>query len=697
MAQRNPSWPDVTKSRYLGKAIPRVDGPDKVSGSAKYTYDIVLEGMLYGKFLRCPHANAKIVSIDTTAAKNMPGVHAVIDRITTECRYAGQEIAAVAAESEEIAEDAIRAIKVQYEVLPHVVNTRVGKNQSDRVGQPNLQQRGSVATDVWAKAAAIVEGEYYVPVREHLSLETHGVVARWNSENSITIWISTQAVHGVAGDFASAFGIPRENVEVICEYMGGGFGSKFSAGIEGLTATRLARMTNRPVKVMFDRYGEQVSSGNGPDALMQCKAGMAADGTLLVVEANLWGTSGPSTSWGVPFPYNIYRFQNQRVTQQGVSTNTGGSRALRAPGHPQGNFLMETVLDELACKLGLDPLEVRIKNQNSEVREKQFRLGAERIGWSKRNKEPKLGSARYYRGMGCAGTAWGSGGAGGSICDIRIENNGTVWVGIGTQDLGTGTKTLVAAIVAEELNIPIEWVKAAIGKSTLGNSVGSGGSVTAASVAPTVLMAAYAAKQRLFEFAASALNVSADSLTIQQEKIVAPNGTSVGFKELCSKLPPGGIAEQGRWNRDLQTGGVAGAQFVEVEVDAWTGNIQPIKVVAVQDCGFAINKSAAESQVIGGVIQGISMALLEDRLMDDPTGRMLNPNMETYKVLGAMEVPEMEPIMFPLGDKVSVLGEPPVIPTAAALGNAVFNATGIRLRQCPMTPKKWFDALEAQS
>ncbi len=689
--QEEIKWADPKKSKYLNKHVPRVDGPGKVTGTAKYTFDIVLPGMLYAKILRSPHANARLINIDASAAQSMPGVRAVITDLSNQARYAGQEISAVAADTEEIARDAIKEIKCTWETAPHLVSTKTGVRRGERLGESREDNRGADPSTIWGTAAAVIEGEYYCPVREHLSLETHGLVIRWDGPETATVWISTQAVHGVVGELAGALGIPAANVTVICEYMGGGFGSKFNAGVEGRIAARLSKMTGRPVKLMLERYEEQVASGNGPDGLLKAKAAMASDGKLLAIQGEMFGTSGNSNNWGLPFPY-IYRVPNVRIKQTAVSTNTGGARALRAPGHPQASFLMESVVDELACKLGLDPVAVRKINQNSDVRNQQLDLGAQKIGWSKRNLKPGNQSGRFQRGMGVACCTWGGGGGRGSQCDVKIGNDGKVWVGIGTQDLGTGVRTFVATIVAEELGIDLSKVKADIGNSKLGFSQGSGGSVTTGSVAPAVKMAAVAARQRVEEIAVGF--IGAGPFEFRDGKINSASGKSATFEEICAKLPPGGIQERGAWNASLQTGGVAGAQFVEVEVDTWTGHIQPIKVVAVQDCGYALNRLTAESQLIGGVIQGISMALLEDRKMDEPTGRMLNPNMETYKVLGALEVPEIEAVLFDTHDKVTGIGEPAVIAAAAATANAVFNATGIRLRTLPMTPKNWFDAVE---
>lgn len=687
-------WPNPARSKYLGKDTPRVDGPAKVTGAAKYTFDIVLPGMLYGKILRAPIPSGSVKSIDFSEAKAMPGVRAVIESLGRNVRFAGQEIAAVAADTEEIARDAIEAIKVEWEVTPHVANTLAGLGDTSRHRPGREVARGEAPESLWASAGVVVEGEYYVPVREHLSLETHGVVVRWDSEDTCTVWCSTQAVHDAAGEIAGSLGIPKSNVHLICEYMGGGFGSKFSAGIEGVTAARLAKAAGKPVKLMLERYEEQVASGNGPDAYMKCKAALTKEGKLLAIEASLFGTSGFGAGWGVPFPY-IYEVPNVKVQFTAVSTNAGGARALRAPGHPQASFLMESVLDELACALDLDPLEVRKLNTGSGVRRQELDHGAQLIGWSRRSKGK--GTGRFRRGIGCATSTWGGGGGRGCVCNVKIGQDGSVWAGIGTQDLGTGTKTLVAAIVAEEFGLDISKVKVEVGSSRLPNATGSGGSVTAASVSSPVKMASLAARGRLAELAANQLGITAGEVTFRDGKVGNPDmSKSTTFERLCARLPAGGLDETGTFNPELQQGGVAGAQFVEVEVDTWMGSVQPIKVVAVQDCGFWINKLTAESQIISGVIQGLSMGLLEDRKMDENTGRQLNPNMEVYKVLGSMEVPEIVPVLFATHERVAGIGEPVVIPTAAAFANAVYDATGVRVRTLPITPRRFLDAVEGR-
>ncbi len=688
-------WNDRKTSKYVGQKVTRVDGPAKATGRAKYTFDIVLPGMLYGVMLRSPHASAKITKLDTSAAEKMPGVKAVVTiaGVNSTLRYHGQEIAAVAAVTEELAKDAVRAIVVEYEKQPHSVRTEMAAKIADRKdAQPSMIPEGEVA-DALKSAAATIEATYSVPIRLHTSLESHGSVCKWDGD-ALTTWCSTQAVHGVKEGMAANQGIAQDKSHVICEYMGGGFGSKFGPGVEGSVCATLAKKAGAPVKLMCDRAGEQLATGNGPDGFAEVKAGASADGKLTVVKANLFGTGGNSSRWGLEYPY-IYHAEKRDVSMTGVRVNCGSQAALRAPMHPQACALTEMMIDELAYKLNMDPVEFRLKNQSSQLREAQFRMGAQMIGWDKRNMSPGKSKARFVRGMGVATGKWGGGGGPGSQVQVVVNSDGTVLSKVGTQDLGTGTRTYVASIVAEDLGIDIDRVKAMIGDSALGYSGGSGGSTTTASLAPAVKTAAQAARAQLFAKAAEMLSTTPDSLDARDNKVfvAADPSKSVKFTELCARLGAQPIVANGQFDGSLQQGGVAGVQFAEVEVDMWTGHVQPIKVVAVQDCGYAINRLAAESQLIGGVIQGIAMALFEGRKMDEHTGRCLNPDMENYKLPGPMEMPEIIPVIYDTHDKVAGIGEPAVIPTAGAVANAVYNASGLRIRHLPIVPKRMMEAM----
>ncbi len=694
-------WGDPANMRWLGKRIPRVEGADKVTGRAKYTYDIQLPGMLYGKILRSPYPHARIRSIDASEAEKMPGVKAVITDLTREVNYVGEEVAAVAATSEQIARDALKRIKIDWEPLPFVVDPETAREPSaprvtpqGNVRGGNPRERGDVDSAFSRSDVVVHEATYSVPARSHCCLEPHGLVCQWQGDKLIA-WASTQGIFSVRDELAGALGIPQGNVRVICEHMGGGFGSKFGARAEGVICARLAKMAGAPVKLMLEREEEQLATGYGPGVTAKVKIAATRDGQLIAWESETYGTGGVWGGAGIPLPY-IYPVPNVRTRHYDISTNIGASAALRAPGHPQASFIMESAMDDLAHKLGIDPLEFRIKNDPNPVRRAEYQIGAERIGWTRRNRVPGEGRGVIRRGIGVASAIWGGGGGAGSRPTVRIAPDGSVEVRLGTQDLGTGTRTYVAAIVAEELGLDVKQVKALIGDTDYGYSGGSGGSTTTASVAPAVKMAAMGAKERLLAAVSQHLQVNPANIVLADGKVVARNGSerSLTWKQACALLGKEGIEVQGEWNPNLQGSGVAGCQFAEVEVDTETGKVRVIKIVAVQDCGLVMNRLGVESQVYGGVIQGLAMALHEQRLYDQQTGRMLNANLEEYKLPGSLDMPEIDVVVYdnPTG-KVSGVGEPPVIPTAGAIANAVFNAIGKRIYSLPITPAKVLEAL----
>lgn len=706
------AWPKPGETRILNKPIHRPDGAQKVTGRARYTYDVNLPGMLHARVLRSPYAAARIASpadVDLSAAQRIPGVKAIMNLVEEggkTLRYQGDEVAAVAAVTPEIAEDAIRAIRVKYQPLEFVVDVdkarapnapKVHSNR-DNVEVRNANIKGDVDKG-FAESAAVIEGEYRAQTRLHCCLETHGHVCKWDGD-TLTVWASTQAVHGTRDQFAEGLGLKPAQVRAITEHMGGGFGSKFGPNAEGLICARLAKMANAPVKLMLTRWDEQMGNFNGPAAGTKIRAGAAKDGTLKAVRAQTWGGGGIGGG-GNPMYGGTYIYQAQNVHAEAadIHTNTGASAALRAPGHPQAAFLMESMMDDLAEKLGMDPLEFRRKNDPNKVRQQEYTIGAERIGWQNRPKRAGEGTGTKRTGYGMGSSTWGGGGGPGTQVDLTIHRDGSVEVRVGTQDLGTGTRTYVAAIPAEEFGLDVHEVTAKIGDTNYPPSGGSGGSVTTASVSPAVKMAAVDAKQKLLATLAGPMSAKPEDLQIGDHKIFskADPTKSLSWKQACARLPMSGVSGHGEWNKDLAQGGVAGCQFAKVTVDTETGKIRVDKVVAVHDCGFILNPMTVTSQINGGVIQGIGQALFEYRWMDDQTGRMLNPNLEEYKLPYAHEIPEIEVVLYdnPIG-KVSGIGEPPVIPTAAAIANAVYNAIGVRITSLPITPDKVLAALAAK-
>ena len=699
------SWGEASESRLIGKRIPRLSGRDKVTGKAKYTFDINRPGLLYGRILRSEVAHANVVGVDLSAAEALPGVKAVTQIIDVgkKIRYQGQEIAAVAAETDDIAKDAIRLIRVDLEELPYVVTEedamaegapQIRDDWEANQSNPGVREEGDIKAG-FDQAAVEVEATYHTPVQTHVCLETHGNVVEWEDEQNLTVWASTQGVFGVRNDLAGTFNLPANQVRVITEHMGGGFGSKFGAGVEAVTAANLARITGRPVKLMLTRKAEHLVAGNRPSMTQHVRAGATGDGRLIAYDMKGYGTGGISSGAGFSAPY-VYHVPNLRTEKRNVTVNVGNQRAMRAPGHPQGAFAMDSLMDELAEKLGMNPLEFRRINDESEVRQAQYTLGAQEIGWHRRNSVPGSGKGVKKRGMGVGSGEWGGGGGRGTQARVTINSDGTVEAVTGTQDIGTGIRTAIAIIVAEEFGLAPTDIIVKVGDSAPGlPSGGSGGSQTTASVAPVIKTAAAAAKQKLFEHIAPQLEAPIADLRVGNRTIyvVSDRTKTIKWELATGQLGMESISEGGNWDEDLRAGGVAGTQFAEVEVDTETGALRVLKIVAVQDCGLAINRLTTESQINGGVIMGLGQALLEERFVDAQTGRMLNANLEDYKVPGTFEIPEIKSIVFDTHRKVSGVGEPPCIPTLGAIANAVYNAIGVRIRELPITPDKVLTAL----
>ena len=702
----------MTERQLLGHSIKRIDGPDKAQGKAKYTYDIARPGMLYARLVSSPHPHAAIKSVDLSAAQNMPGVKAAIalkDPATPNGTvwYQGEEIAAVAATTEEIAEDAVRAIKVEYELLP-VLATEA---QALSPNAPRVFERGNVTNerltqepkdgdiDAALKSAAhIVEGLYSTQVQTHTSLETHGAVCEWNGD-ALTAWVSTQAVHATREGLATALKMPQSDVHVITDHMGGGFGSKLGPDVQVVIAARLAKAAGAPVKLMLNRKEEHLVTGNRPSAFARVRAGVDAQGKFVAFDAETWGTGGAGQGAGFSVPYPVYVFPNYRQRHRDAYTTAGPQRAMRAPGHPQASFITEVVIDELADRLRIDPLELRLRNlpaaeaggQDLPTRQwrKYFPMAAQKIGWSNRHPTGDPASGPIKRGLGCAANTWRGGGNNRTRATCEILPDGGVVARIGTQDIGTGTRTLVAMVTAETMGLPLGAVKAAIGSSDYPFAPGSGGSVTVGSISPTVRIAAENARDALFAKVAPALGVEPTMLVAQGGRVHVKGDPSkaMGWKDACKLLGVQPISADGAWQQGLSSTGTSGVQFADVEVDIETGLTRVKKIVCVQDCGMIVDTLTAESQVYGGITMGIGFALFEHRILDRNTAKMVNPNMEFYLLPGMSDIPEIDITLVDQPERGPVgLGEPPTISTAAAIANAVANAIGVRVRSLPLTP-----------
>ncbi len=730
---------------YIGKPTARYDGPAKAMGRGKYTADVHLPGMLFARMVDASVPHGRIVSVDTIAAEKLPGVRAVyvIEHVmgTAELRdpkqeapsrypiirYAGQPIAGIAAISQSIADDAAALVKVQYDTMPFVVDrTDARKEDAPKVfpgpadaagsaggggGPKGVPQVGNVhgpqrkkvgdTAQGLAEADVVVEGEYFTQVQTHSALETHGFVVDWKPEE-VTVYASTQGTSSVRNEFAEVFNLPKSKVRVITEYMGGGFGAKFGAGNEGVVAANLSRKANAPVRLMLDRRQEHIVS-NRPDSHQKLKIGAKKDGTLTAIELVSYGTAGVGTGAGTAGPAtNMYKCPNLLTEEYDVFVNAGPGAAFRAPGHPQGCFAFEQTIDDLAVKLNMDPMDLREKIDTNPARKVERQLIRERTNWSKRL-PAGADSGPIKRGCGIAQSVWYRFVNMDSSCEVRVSRDGSVELLSAVQDLGTGTKTILAQIVAEEFGVPPHDVVIRIGDTRYPIGPDSGGSITAGSITPAARNAAFQAKQKLLAAIAPKYNTTADGLVYDAGRIHLKGDPSQSWtlKQAASKLPTDEISARAtrvpEYAKERITYG--GVDYVELAVDTETGRVHIEKVFGAHDCGRPINPTGVISQINGGILQGISYALFEQRIMDRNAGYMLNANLENYKIIGSREVPEIEIALVEnylaqsSTDAAGIGESAGIITLAAAIANAFYNATGVRMRRIPMTPAHVLAAL----
>jgi xanthine dehydrogenase YagR molybdenum-binding subunit len=710
------SWPPMDKRRVMGKRLNRLDGIVKSTGAAKYNSDFLPDGLLHAVLLTCPYAHAKVKSIDTAAAETLAGVTKVrvISAPGTELNWAGAEVAAVAASTEEAARDAVRLIKVDYEVLPHVVLEQDLSKVGNRA-KPAGEQVNGDPDKAFQEADAVSEGSYGIPVITHCCLEPHGQTIAWKNDK-IEFWPSTQNVSGIGGDLGRLLGVPAANIHVQMDYMGGGFGSKFPADVWGAQCANLSKDSGgRPVKLFLDRATELTIAGNRPSVFAKIKVGAKKDGTLTVWQSETWATGGLGGGGlnATLFPYVFSNVPNKRVNHTAVSINAGGARAWRAPNHPQVSYITCSALEDLAAKLNMDPLDFFLKNlaytARPEVYRSQLQKGAELIDW-KKNWHPRgdSGKGPIKRGLGLGINTWGGAGHA-SDCRSTIHPDGSVEIELASQDLGTATRTMIAMIAAETFGLPVTAIKVKLGDSSYPNSGASGGSTTIGGVTSSTRKATVNALDKLFEVVAQSLGVTPQDLEAVDQRISVKGNPDKGMSwdQACQKLGVNSISEMGKNDprlapkEGLNTGGVGGIVMADVSVDVETGVVKMNKLVAVQDCGLVVNPKTAESQVYGAGIMSVCAALMEERIMDQQTGTVLNPDMEFYKLAGIGDIGEIVVHMdiAPEHDKRGVvgLGEPPAIGGIAAIGNAVANAIGVRVPMLPLTPMRVLAALERRT
>lgn len=742
-----PVWGPDAELRVVGKPIARVDGRERVTGAAVYSYDVQLPGMLTAVGLRSPLTHARVRHVDASSAEAMPGVRAVLHRFNSgelvdpnrgtpifaeEALYAGDIVALVLAETREQAEEAKSAIEVEYEPLPFVidpdaalaadaprVNTSRERNTiSDEY--PQTYARGDVEKGL-AEADVTVEIRFATPAALHNSMETHGAAAQWDGR-TLTVWSSTQDVYGARRQVAKALNLQQNQVRVIKQYMGGGFGSKFGAHQSGLLAAYATHKLGWPVKYMLSREEENLCAGNRPPSTQVYRIGAKRDGTLTAIDLQTLSNVGAQGAWlsAIALPAKeLYQCASVRVVDQAARTNLGTQSAFRAPGVVEGITGLEVAIDRLAQELGMDSLELRHKNHAERYQLldrpyarksllKAYEIGAERIGWATRDAEarrfPRGRDGHLRRGVGMASQLWGGDGGPPAQAIAKLLPDGTAVILTGTQDIGTGTRTVLAQIAAEELGLPLNRVRVELGDTEFGVfSPASGGSMTLASVGPAVRMAAVEARKELLEIIGQLSEAPVDALEVRDGNVFSRETGkemgSVGF--FLEQLDGHEVTAKGMRgpNAEDVTVRTFGAQFAEVEVDVGTGEVRVLRIVAAYDCGRIVNPLTFSSQIEGGIIQGLGFALMEQRIVDLRFGVVMNANLGDYKVPVLRDVPEIDIVMLDepnvYANTIGALGagEPPIIPTPGAIANAVAHALGRPVHALPLTPDRVLDLL----
>ena len=757
----------VEKEKYvtIGKSVPRIDALEKVTGRAMYIDDLKFSDVLYGKILRSPHAHAKIKRIDTSKAEALSGVRAVVTGkdapfrggeairdqpflAVGKVRCVGEVVAAVAADTKEIAEHAIGLIVVEYEPLAAVLDVMEAVKPSAPLIHEEMHAYAHMPvvtvvphTNICAKfefkqgdvekgfreSDYVFEDTFRFPTGHHCQIEPFGAVAQVNVNGKITIWVANDAPHRLRKDIADAMGIPFENLRVICPpFMGGGFGGKGGLKVETVCIALAMHTNGRPVKIILDREEVFMASLMKHAAVATVKTGVKKDGKIVATHAKLYydtgayAEKGPTvTLHGCESGVGPYKVPNTLVEGYTVYTNNPVAGALRGYGLPQSSWAHESMIDMIADKLGIDQIEMRLKNALEEGSINPTRgdiltsvglkecitKAAEAIEWNK----PRP----LNRGVGIACEYKATKTPSGSSAFVKVEQDGSASVITSAVEVGQGIKTILAQIASEELGIPMDRV---IVTSPDTDYTPWDASTTASRatfhMGNAVRNAAKDAKVQILALAAAALSVSAEDLEVSNGEIRLKGGDKkMTVAEAIRGKWRSGLTVLGRGTYYPEIKGTMfsarsifymyAAQAVDLEVDPETGKIKVHKVAAAHDVGKALNPMAVEGQIEGGVVQGLGTGLWEEVLYDE-NGKMLNPNFRDYRVPTAVDAPEIIPIIVeatheegPFGAKG--IGEMTLVSTPTAVGNAIYNATGIRLKELPATPERLLKYLKARS
>jgi xanthine dehydrogenase YagR molybdenum-binding subunit len=724
------SWPSKADSKLIGTSPNRIDAIEKATGAAKYSYDINLKGMLFCHALGSYSAHAKLKGIDISAAEKSPGVvhiH-VLREPGYEIAWEGDLLAIVAAESDAQAVAAAQKIKLDLEELPVFTNdedlaaaekaerTAKGGGKVTTVKEPgdDDDEDEFVTKEIerlLKESKYTVEGYYGVDVITHCCLEPHGSTVHWEG-NKLKAYLSTQNVSGTEDGFAQGLKITADDVEVICDYIGGGFGSKFAPDYWGIAAAEISKKTGRPVKFMLTRDQELKNGGTRPSGYIKVRLGADENGVVQVWDSEHWGTAGfqgGGVSHGV-IPY-VLEPKNYRRVATNIMTNAAPARAWRAPNHPQACAMSQTALDDLAAKMGANSYDIfmanlpNASNGKADVYAEELKIAAKLMDWDAKWHPHGKGKAEgdVVEGMGIGLHTWG-GGANDSTTMVKIHPDGSVEAFTGSQDIGTGTRTVCAQVLAETFGLQMEGVKIHVGRSTYPFSGASGGSTTVGAVTESHRRAGQDALAKLFPIVAKGLDAKPEDLEAVGGRIQVKGkpDKSLSWKEACTKLGMKPLEVTAEFKRgtmsSLSNAGVGGVQMAHVQVDKATGVVKMKTFVAVQDMGLIINPKLASSQIYGSVIMGIAYSLFEQRLMDPKTGAFINCELADYKLPRLGDIGEILIDLYePESERsrgVIGLGEPPVISPGAAISNAVCNALGVRVPVLPLTPPRVLEAIK---
>jgi CO/xanthine dehydrogenase Mo-binding subunit len=735
--------------KVIGTSPLRHDGVDKVTGRAAYGADIRLPGMLYGAVLRSPHAHARIVSIDTSEAEKLHGVHAVItakDLPDLESKivelgegvvnrryqsnnvlardkvlYFGHAVAAVSATSLNVAKEALELIRVEYDALSPVLDVRKAMESGSPILLDDLRtdefgKKGETPTNIaghykdacgdiekgFKEAKFIVEREFNTKMVHQGYIEPQNGTAQYNPDGQVTVWCSTQGSFGVREQVAEILEIPVSNIRVIPMEIGGGFGGKIGVYLEPLAVLLSRKSGYRPVKLTMDRSEVLTSTGPTSGSYIKIKIGADANGkitaaeALLIYEAGAYPGSPVGAGMGVIF--GPYRIENGVIEGYDVVVNKPRTAAYRAPGGTNAAFAAETVIDELAEKLGMDPIEFRLLNGSKEGDRRVDGSAFKRIGYletlqaakdSPHYKSPLSGP---NRGRGVAGGFWFNYG-GKSSASASVNTDGTVSLLEGSVDIG-GTRTSLAMQLAEVLGISAEDVHPAVADTnSIGYTEGTYGSRTTFATGWAVIETANGLKEKLIERAAILWEVEKEAVTFENG-VFSSGDKKLTFKELAGKLDETGgpvVASAAVQPKGGNGPGFA-VHIVDVEVDPDTGKVQILRYTAVQDVGKAIYPAYVESQIQGGVTQGIGWALNEEYLYDEQ-GRLLNASLLDYRMPVALDLPMIDTIIVEVANPghpygARGVGEVPIVPPPAAIANAIYHAVGVRMTELPMSPAR---------